>query len=128
MNAAVREFVRARAADKCEYCGLQQSSIPHRLHVEHVIAQQHGPINVDEPTNLALACDRCNFHKGPNLSSLDPQSNQLVRLYNPRVDAWDKHFKLVGAEIIGLTPTGRATCRLLNMNAENRILLRRSLR
>ncbi len=31
------------------------------------------------------------------------------------------------AEIVGLTPTGRATVRLLNMNADNRVLLRRSL-
>ncbi len=70
MNAAIRHLVRKRAGDRCEYCRLPQTAIPHRLHVEHVIAQQHEPTNVDDITNLALACDRCNFHKGPNLSSL----------------------------------------------------------
>lgn len=127
MNAAIRHLVRKRAGDRCEYCRLPQTAIPHRLHVEHVIAQQHEPTNVDDITNLALACDRCNFHKGPNLSSLDPESGLLVRLFNPRTDSWDEHFMVDDAEIVGLTPTGRATARLLNMNADNRVLLRRSL-
>jgi len=32
-----------------------------------------------------------------------------------------------GAEIVGLTPTGRATVRLLNMNAKHRLQLRSEL-
>lgn len=42
----------------------------------------------------------------------------------PRQDTWEEHFTLVGAEIVGLTSTGRATTRLLQMNAKHRLELR----
>lgn len=77
--------------------------------------------------NLALACDRCNLHKGPNLSSIDPVTGDNVNLYNPRIGSWDEHFGIVGAEITGLTPSGRATVRLLNMNSDRRVVLRKQL-
>jgi len=71
-----------------------------------------------------LACDRCNAYKGPNLTSIDPESGQIVPLFNPREDVWSDHFLLQGGDVVGLTPTGRATVRLLNMNARYRVQLR----
>ena len=29
--------------------------------------------------NLALACIDCNLHKGPNLTGIDPETNQVTR-------------------------------------------------
>ena len=81
--------------------------------------------DIDEPNALALACNRCNAYKGTNLASIDPDTKEMVPLYNPRQDAWQDHFLLRGGEIVGLTPTGRATVRLLNMNAPQRVELRR---
>ena len=94
----------------------------HPFHVEHTIAKQHG--GGDDLNLLCLACDRCNAYKGPNLSSVDPASGDIVPLFNPRQDVWKNHFLLRGGEIVGLTPTGRATVRLLNMNARRRVQLR----
>ena len=70
MDAGTRLFVRRRAGDRCEYCRLRQehSAVPHQ--VEHIVARQHG--GTDDIENLALACPRCNLHKGPNLSGIDP--------------------------------------------------------
>lgn len=83
MEAAVRTLVRERAGDRCEYCHLKQEHLPFStFHVEHVIARQHG--GADDPSNLALACDRCNAHKGPNLSGIDPETGDIVPLYHPR--------------------------------------------
>jgi hypothetical protein len=48
----------------------------------------------------------------------------VVPLFNPRTDSWNEHFAFQGAMIIGLTPTGRATVRLLQMNAARRVELR----
>ena len=73
---------------------------------------------------LALACDRCNAYKGPNLTSIDPDSNAIVPLFNPREDTWGDHFAVRGGRLTGLTPKGRATVRLLNMNAPRRVELR----
>lgn len=125
MDQATRELVRSRAGNRCEYCHMPQEATPFvTFHVEHIVAKQHLDVEVDDASGLCLACDRCNSYKGPNLSSIDPISNEKVDLYNPREDAWHEHFEVRGAEIIGISPTGRATARLLNMNAPRRVELR----
>ena len=93
------------------------------FHVEHIVSRQHG--GIDDPGGLALACDRCNAYKGPNLTSIDPDTRTVTALFNPRGDAWSDRFVGRGGQILGLTPTGRATARLLNMNAPRRVELRR---
>ena len=119
MDAQTRRLVRDRAGDTCEYCLLPQDALPNAtFHVEHIIASQHG--GADDPQNLALACDRCNLYKGPNLTAIDPLTGNI----NPRKDRWDDHFAFSGPEIIGRTENGRATARLLNMNADRRVRLR----
>jgi hypothetical protein len=94
------------------------------FHVEHIVARQHSPVAQDELASLALACDRCNAYKGPNLTSIDPLTQEIVRLFHPRTDSWDDHFRLESGIILGKTATGRATAQLLNMNAMRRIELR----
>ena len=124
MDAATRTIVRDRAEGRCEYCHLPELATPFiPFHVEHVIAQQH--LGNDDPENLALACDRCNAFKGPNLSSVDTLSKAIVQLFHPRVDVWDEHFFMDDGIIIGRTAIGRATARLLTMNAPRRVQLRR---
>ena len=123
MDAATRKLVRDRAGDRCEYCRLAQDDEPYyRFHVEHVVPRQHG--GGDDPSNLALACHYCNLHKGPNLSGIDPEATLIVALFNPRQSTWAEHFEFRGASIVGLTPTGRATVRLLRMNDPARLQLR----
>ncbi len=58
MEAELREFVRRRAGDRCEYCRLPQEFSELRFHVEHIIPRQHG--GTDDPGDLALACPDCN--------------------------------------------------------------------
>src|SRR5438093_12560291 len=124
MDARTREFVRRRAANACEYCRIAQESTPLiPFHIEHIVPKQHG--GTDDPDYLALACDRCNAYKGPNLTSIDPHTGVVVVLFHPRQDLWTDHFVLRGGQIIGLTPKGRATVRLLNMNASRRVQLRK---
>ena len=107
MDAGTRGFVRTRAGDRCEYCLLRQDQTGLAHHVEHIIARQHG--GGDDPDNLALACNRCNVCKGPNLTGIDADTSALVPLFHPRQDAWDEHFEFQQARIVGRTPRGRAT-------------------
>jgi len=58
------------------------------------------------------------------MSAADPQSGDVVSIFNPRKDAWDDHFASSDAEIIGLTPMGRATSRLLRFNSAERVEVR----
>lgn len=74
--------------------------------------------------NLALACIDCNLHKGPNLAGIDPETNQMVPLFNPRMDLWDVHFRWNALLIEGLTPKGRVTVEVLAMNSEERLEVR----
>lgn len=125
MDAAVRRLVRRRAGDRCEYCRLPQDAVDLRFHIEHIIAKQHG--GADDADNLCLACDRCNLRKGPNLSSIDSVSGQVVELFHPRRDNWSEHFEMVGGQIVGRTPAGRATSQLMKMNSTRRRQLRERL-
>ena len=123
MDPSLREGVRRRAGNACEYCRIPQEATPIiPFHVEHIVSIQHG--GTDDPSGLALACDRCNAYKGPNLTSIDPDTRTVAALFNPRGDPWSDHFVVRGGHILGLTPTGRATVRLLNMNAPRRVELR----
>ena len=120
-----RERIRQRAEFRCEYCRLPEAATPFiTFHVEHVIAKQH--LEDDSLDNLALACDRCNAFKGPNLSSIDPDSHEIVELFHPRRNSWTEHFRFDGPLVVGLSQTGRATVRLLNMNARRRVDLRQN--
>src|SRR5208282_5243773 len=126
MDASTREFVRQRASHRCEYCRLPETAVPFfAFHVEHVRASQHR--GGDEAENLALACPYCNRFKGPNLSAIDPETGTLVPVFNPRTQSWQEHFALMGGEIVGRTPVGRATAGLLNMNEELRLEMRLEL-
>ena len=122
MDAATRDFVRRRAAGRCEYCLLRQEHCDLTHHVEHIVAKQHG--GSDDASNLALACHRCNLRKGPNLTAMDPVTREVVPLFHPRSNDWAEHFIVEGERIIGITAIGRATVQLLAMNDTRRLELR----
>lgn len=123
--SAVTREVRRRAQDACEYCQLPQDADDVPLQVDHILARQHG--GKTELKNLALACLHCNLHKGPNLSGIDPTTQQVVALFNPRTDRWAEHFEWNGARLIGLTPPGRATIDVLDINGSIQIAAREAL-
>jgi 5-methylcytosine-specific restriction endonuclease McrA len=126
MDVATRQLVRERAAERCEYCRLPEQFDEWPFHVDHIIALVHG--GGDDPANLSWACTQCNVHKGTNFVSIDSETGQHVHLFNPRDDTWRDHFTL-GADdhLVGKTPTGRATARLLDMNGTPQLDLRREL-
>lgn len=126
IGASLRALVRRRAGDRCEYCRCRQEFEPFIAYqVEHVVAKQHG--GADTEDNLALACPQCNLHKGPNLAGIDPTTGLMEPLFHPRRQAWPDHFEEQGPHILGKTPIGRVTVRVLEMNAEARVDLRREI-
>jgi hypothetical protein len=81
----------------------------------------------EDLSNLALACGRCNAHKGCNLTGLDPVSGEIIRLFDPRSQNWSNHFQMEGSVIVGRTAIGRVTIHVLSMNASRRRRLRARL-
>ena len=122
MDARTRDLVRRRAGERCEYCRLHQRNSELVHHVEHIVAKQHG--GSDNPDNLALSCHRCNLHKGPNLTGIDPLTGNVTPLFHPRRELWSEHFVFEGVRIEGITATGRTTVQLLTLNDARRLELR----
>lgn len=122
MESFTRDLVRNRARLRCEYCRLHQDYSELIHHIEHIVAKKHG--GSDDSENLALACHRCNLHKGSNLSGVDQKSGTVVPLFHPRRQLWADHFEFDGEWIRGKTPTGRATVQVLGMNDPRRRQLR----
>jgi hypothetical protein len=122
----LRRVVEERANYKCEYCQLPAGVAFFAHEIDHVIAQKHGgATNAD---NLALTCWRCNRHKGTDLGSFDPETGAFSFLFNPRTQKWAEHFTFSELNLVGLTPMGRTTIRLLQINSDERLPERRRLR
>ena len=122
----VRQLVAERASYRCEYCLVPAdlTFIPHQI--DHIIAQKHrGHSTLD---NLAYACALCNKRKGSDVASYDELTERVVPLYHPRRDTWNDHFRLDGAIIAPLTPEGRATVTLLQLNRPSLVAERELLR
>ena len=86
--------------------------------------QHHGAGVAD---NLALACMRCNGHKGANIAGFDPLTGKLTRLFHPRRHRWDRHFRWEGPNLVGRTAVGRTTIDVLEINAPAAVELREAL-
>ena len=113
-----RRKVADRANYRCEYCQTAQLISGAQMHIEHIIPLTQG--GKSDEQNLCLACAWCNSYKNTQTVAIDPLTQEEVSLYNPRTQTWSDHFRWQenGVEIIGLTPTGRATVAALNMNNE----------
>jgi hypothetical protein len=115
-----KQLIRQRAENCCEYCRLAEAGRLARFHIDHIIAIKHD--GTDDDDNLCLACPKCNAHKGDNVAALDPLSRTATRLYDPRQQVWDDHFRLnPDATINGLTPEGRTTIHVLRINDRERV-------
>ncbi len=116
----LRTQVYQRASGCCEYCLIHEDDSYKPHEVDHIVAEKHGGQTREE--NLCLSCFDCNRHKGSDLASLDPETGDLVFLFHPRHDQWANHFRLLEDGVIQpISPQGRATVRLLNLNDPRRV-------
>ena len=125
MSPRLRNFIRLRANGSCEYCQLREydTALPHE--VDHVRARKHR--GGSQAENLAFSCAYYNAAKGPNVAGHDPATDELVSLFNPRIQKWSEHFRWRGAFLEGKSPVGRATIDVLRINAPERIQHRQLL-
>jgi hypothetical protein len=123
-----RFLVNERAKGCCEYCMSQEKYASQAFSIEHIHPEALGGSHDLE--NLALACQGCNNYKYTKVKAIDPESGQIVDLFNPRQDLWVEHFSWNEnfTVIIGISSKGRATVSTLRMNRDflinQRILFR----
>jgi hypothetical protein len=127
VSASSRRIVREKAQFRCEYCHADERWQFIRFTIDHIIPQSVG--GSDEIDNLALACRNCNERRGNRSEGQDPETGQIVPIFNPRQDVWAGHFAWDAAtrlRVVGRTVTGRATNELLDLNDDrhNGVVLR----
>lgn len=91
MNAYYLE-VAFRADEKCEYCQAPETFSNFLFEVEHIIPRFLN--GTDDLENLALSCRSCNIFKSNHLTGIDDDETETHRLFNPRIDNWNEHFKI----------------------------------
>ncbi len=119
------QAVATRARHRCEYCRAPEKVFNQEFEVDHVVPQARG--GSEDFANLALACRSCNLRKGSAQRARDPETGQLLLVFNPRAHDWAEHFILDLETLVieGLTPIGRATARRLGLNRRVQVDARR---
>ncbi len=133
-NQDVRDVVRLRALDACEYCLMPTSG---KFHVEHIVAHANWPAyqagtlskplrqrdrlrltSANHIANYAWSCSFCNEGKGDE--TMGRYGGRFVRFFDPRYDNWPDHFAFLPSSeygvIVGVTPVGEATVEGLGFN------------
>jgi hypothetical protein len=93
--------------------------------IDHIIAKKHG--GKTTLRNLCLSCCYCNRFKGTDFTGIDPKTKQPARLFHPRRQTWQRHFRWHGSRLIGRTSTGRATIAVLQINESFAVQQRQKL-
>jgi HNH endonuclease len=124
---ALKQLVFDRAKGLCEYCRSQARFAIDPLVIDHIHPVSRGGKNIAE--NLALSCQTCNNYKYTKTEAVDPVTNQSVSLFHPREMLWEHHFTWNEdvTQSIGITPVGRATIALLQINRDGVVNMRRVL-
>jgi hypothetical protein len=122
----VARRVREAAQHRCGYCLSPQHLVMARLEIEHLVPISKG--GSSEESNLWLACPICNSYKSDKTEAIDPMTNDVVLLFNPRAQRWSEHFRWIeaGLRLEGLTAIGRATITALHLNDDPDVLTVRS--
>jgi hypothetical protein len=112
----IERRVRKNAQNRCGYCLSPQRLVMARLEMEHIIPIAKGGSN--DESNLWLACPICNRYKSDKITNIDSETGEIVKLFNPRTQVWSEHFFWTkdGLQIVGKTPTGRATVKALHLS------------
>lgn len=116
ISDSVRQYIRRRAGNRCEYCLSHQDFVLGQLQIDHIHPEGKG--GTGETENLCLACELCNQYKWAKVDGLDPLTGERASLFNPRRQRWHEHFVWSedGVRVIGLTPVGRVTVEALKLN------------
>lgn len=106
LSEPLRNVVRNRAKNRCEYCLSHQDYVMGRLQIDHIQPVAKGGLDTED--NLCLACELCNQYKWTQTEAEDLETGETVALFNPRQQSWNDNFawSKEGTEIIGKTACG----------------------
>jgi hypothetical protein len=124
IGVQLQKRVRERFANCCAYCRTAENLTVSIFEFEHIVPRSAGGKTVFE--NLCLSCPTCNRFKADRQMVPDSATGEDVPLFHPQRDKWTDHFAWneSATEIMGLTPSGRATIAALKMNRPQLVRVR----
>ena len=111
-QATVHELERLR----CALCGVVFTA---------PAPPQAGTTKYDPSVGTMLALMR--YGAGCLWSGIDPVTSQSTRLFHPRHDRWEDHFRWQGSVLVGRTVIGRVTICVLDANDPLLVAVRAAL-
>jgi hypothetical protein len=95
------------------------------MEIDHIIPEVSGGPTIEN--NLCLTCRACNSFKQDFQTGIDPETGDILPLFNPHTQIWSDHFEwtINGLHLIGLTSSGRAPINRLRINREGVVASRR---
>lgn len=125
ISRSLRTKIASHFRGHCCYCQTSQLVIGPLLEIEHIIPESHGGSSEEE--NLAYACPLCNARKSDRVEGFDPITEEVVRLFHPRLDVWAQHFEWStdGTILNAKSAIGRVTIATLDINHPDLIETRR---
>lgn len=118
----MRQAVAKRADCQSEYCHIHRDDAFYSFQIDHTISLKHGGETFLD--NLAFSCLPCNLNKSSDVGTISPPRQIFIRLFNPRMDPWDKCFSVGSGKIYPETSIGEATIKVLKLNESERIIER----
>ena len=124
LSPSLRTQVRELDQETYAYCRSPEELSVTAFEVDHILPVSAGGASVLD--NLCLACATCNRLKGRRQEFADPATGIIELLFHARRQNWSDHFEWNQdrTEIVGLTPSGRATIAGLQMNRPQLVRLR----
>lgn len=124
ISRKIQAKVRRDAKNRCGYCLLPQEILMGKLEIEHLLPLAES--GSDDEKNLWLACRDCNSYKSFKIYGFDEETQEKIKLFNPRTQNWHEHFAFSDdkTKIIGKTACGRATVIALRLNKEQAVRAR----
>ncbi len=124
ISVELQRRVRERFANCCAYCRTAEDLTVAIFEFEHIVPRSAGGATAFD--NLYLSCPTCNRYKSDLVSAPDPVTLNEVALFHPQQHRWLEHFSWNedATQIVGLTPTGRATIAALKMNRQQLMRVR----
>jgi hypothetical protein len=128
LSQKIRGYIAQRAHFRCEYCQSRSDCACESFEAEHIL-----PLSADgsnDLANLAFTCRGCNSRKSDRTEAVDPLARQAASLFHPRNDLWMEHFAWdeTYLQVVGLSPSGRATVTALQLNRLGIVNLRRLMK
>ncbi len=121
----LRRRIREHFGDCCAYCRTAEALSAAIFEFEHIVPRSAGGATTFD--NVCFCCPACNRFKSDLLSAPDPVTHDDALLFQPYQQRWLEHFAWSedGTQVVGLTPTGRATVDVLRMNRQQMVRVRR---